>query len=118
GEFFQSGGLIVKVAVDASTGRAYLIPQTDADLTLALSRAADWERSVSKDGVSSWRRCNPSPYCVRLLVQSQSYALLPALKGIARQPTFDDEMRLISASGYDEQSQLYCAFEASRFARP
>lgn len=47
GEFFQSGGVIVKVAVDAVTGAASLKPQMDADLTLALSSAAEWTAAAT-----------------------------------------------------------------------
>lgn len=118
GLFFQSGGLIKKVIVDPITGRAAAVLQNDADLMLALSSAADWERSEAKNGVAAWRRCNPHPTCIRLLTQAQTYAHLPALRAIARQPVIDEQGRLVSVAGYDPQSQLYCAFDPAKFARP
>lgn len=112
GQFFQSGGLIVKVVVDQRTGGATLQPQSDADLTLALAKEAEWERF--RDG--KWLRCNPNPNCVRLLVQAQSYIRLPELKGIARQPFFNGEGTLVIADGYHEPSGLFCAFDPGKFA--
>lgn len=114
GEYFQSGGLIVRVVVDSRTGGAALQPQTDADLTLALAREAEWERF--KD--DKWVRCNPNPNCVRLLVQAQVYARLPELRGIARQPFFDEQDVLVACEGYQEPTGLYCAFDASKFQLP
>ncbi|MBA3510452.1 DNA-primase RepB domain-containing protein [Sphingomonas sp.] len=118
GEFFQAGGLIKKVVVNPLTGQASAVTQTDADLTLALSSAADWERCESKNSTTAWRRCNPLPNCIRLLKEAQTYAHLPVLAGIARQPVIDADGKVISAAGYDAQSRLYCAFDPVKFARP
>ena len=118
GVFFQSGGIIKRVVVDAATGVAAAVPQNDADLTLALSSAADWERSDTKSGVTVWRRCNPLPNCIRLLAQAQTFAYLPALRAIARQPVIDDEGRVVATAGYDAVSKLYCAFQPGKFDRP
>lgn len=118
GEYFQAGGLIKRVVVDGLTGQATAVTQTDADLTLALSRASDWERCESKGGISGWRRCNPHPTCIRLLVQSQIYGHLPLLRGIARQPTIDVDGNVLSARGYDPSSMLYCAFDPAKYGRP
>ena len=112
GEYFQAGGLIVRVVFDPVTGGTSLQPQTDADLTLALARAADWERQP-KEG--KWLRCNPMPNCVRLLIQAQSYDRLPHLKGIARQPFLDAEGSLVFASGYHPASKMYCTFDPSKY---
>ena len=117
GEFFHAGGLIVKVAIDETTGAASLKRQMDADLTLALSSTADWERCNANEA-GKWRRCNPLPNCIRLLAQTQTHAYLPVLRGIARQPMFDKNGGLVSAAGYDPKSKLYCAFDPKKFARP
>lgn len=117
GEFFQAGGIIVKVGADPVTGGVRLVPQSDADLTLALARFAEWQRP-EKAGEGKWVRANPHPNCIRLLSQVQSYDHLPPLKGIARQPMLGLDDRLITASGYDPQSQLYCAFVGAAFDRP
>lgn len=117
GVFFQSGGLIKRVVVDPATGVAAAVPQNDADLTLALSSAAYWERSEAKSDVSVWRRCNPLPNCIRLLTQAQTYAHLPPLRAVARQPVLDEQGRVVSTAGYDPSSQLYCAFQPGKFER-
>ncbi len=118
GEFFQAGGLIKKVVVDPITGQASALTQTDADLTLTLSSAADWERCESKSSVTAWRRCNPLANCIRLLREAQTYRHLPILAGIARQPMIDAHGQVVSAAGYDARSRLYCAFDPAKFARP
>ncbi|WP_338501547.1 DNA-primase RepB domain-containing protein [Sphingomonas kaistensis] len=117
GEFFQSGGVIKRIVRDAK-GQVAAVPQNDADLTLALSGAADWERFDQKGESGKWRRCNPSPNCIRLLVQAQSYRFLPELRTIARQPLLGEEGRFIEATGYDSCSQIFCAFDPSKFSRP
>ncbi|MXO74781.1 hypothetical protein GRI40_06045 [Altererythrobacter aerius] len=116
GQYFQAGGLIVKVGTDPVTGGVGLVPQTDADLTLALSGAAEWER-YDKSSPQNWVRTNPQPNVIRLLLQMQTYDHLPALRGIARQPMLGRDGRLVTASGYDPRSQLYCAFEGAAFKR-
>lgn len=117
GEYFQAGGIIVRVAIDPSTGAASLQHQTDADLTLALAGAANWERCEQKAEGLRWRRCNPLPNCVRLLTQAQNYSFLPVINGIARQPVLLADGRLVSQAGYDPASRYYCAFDAAKFAR-
>lgn len=116
GDYFQSGGLIVKVGTDPMTGGVGLVAQTDADLTLALSRAAEWERA-DKNGGAKWIRANPHSNVIRLLLQMQTYDHLPPLRGIARQPMLGHDDRLVTTTGYDDQSQLYCAFDGAAFAR-
>jgi hypothetical protein len=117
GEYFQSGGHIVRIGIDPMTGGVGLVPQTDADLTLVLSRLVEWERP-DKNGAGKWQRANPHPNVIRLLLQMQTYEHLPTLKGIARQPMLGSDDRLVTVSGYDEPSQLYCAFDGDAFGRP
>jgi hypothetical protein len=115
GQYFQSGGSIVKVAIDPVTGGALLQPQNDADLTLALAALTDFERPTKED---KWRRCNPPPACVRLLVQAQAYDHLPHIKGIARQPFLSDGGELINSAGFHKPSGLFCAFDPERYRLP
>lgn len=115
GEYFQLGGLIVKVSIDTVTGGVLLQTQNDADLTLGLAGLVDFERPV-KEG--EWQRCNPPPNLVRLLVQAQAYKHLPHIKGIARQPCLDDGGELILTAGFHEQSRLYCAFDPDHYRLP
>lgn len=115
GDYFQSGNSVVKVGHDPTTRGILLQPQNEADLTLALSRLADFERPT-KEG--RWVRCNPPGNCVRLLVQSQTYAHLPYLKGIARQPFLSDGGELISLAGFHAPSGLFCAFDPAKYRLP
>ena len=52
---------------------------------------------------------------MRLLVQSQSYAHLPHLKGIARQPFLSASGELICSAGFHAPSGLFCAFDPVRY---
>jgi hypothetical protein len=53
-----------------------------------------------------------------MLYKAQSYDRLPKLRGLARQPYYDEEGVLHTATGYDPGTQRYSTFDASKFPTP
>lgn len=116
GGLYQSGGVIVGVNPDPVTSDATLTAIGEPALTLALSAAADWERFDARKG--AWVRSDPPPRHVSMLYKAQSYARLPKLRGLARQPYYDDAGVLHTAAGYDSQTQRFSTFDAGKFPTP
>lgn len=117
GGYYQSGGAIVVVRTDPSTGDVSTELLTEAALTAALADAADWFRF---DGRSkAWTRCDPPAKNVQTLLRAQSFDHLPVLTGLARQPYFrETDGELVTAPGYDESSGRFAAFDANEFVMP
>lgn len=117
GGYYQSGGAIVVVRTDPSTGDVSTELLTEAALTAALADAADWFRF---DGRSkAWTRCDPPAKNVQTLLRAQSFDHLPVLTGLARQPYFrETDGELVTAPGYDGSSGRFAAFDANEFVMP
>jgi hypothetical protein len=114
GKHYHAGGVIVTVKHDSVTGAVEIEPVSEPALTLALSAAADWERF---DGRSkAWQRCDPPPRHVGLLFKAQNYSFLPELRGLARQPYYDDAGTLITQSGYHPGTRRLAMFDAKQFS--
>lgn len=116
GDLFQSGDVIVSVAHDPVTGDATINPVGESALTLALSAASDWEKFDGRK--NEWVRSDPPLRHVGMLYKAQAYTRLPVLRGLARQPYYDDQGELHTAAGYDPSSQRIGVFDASKFTRP
>lgn len=116
GDLYQSGGMIVSIKPDIATGDATTTAISESALTLALASAADWERYDGRR--KEWVRSDPPPRHVNMLYKAQSYDLLPDLRGLARQPYYDDDGVLHTSAGYDRQTRRYSTFDASRFPAP
>ncbi len=117
GGFYQSGGAIVVIRTDPSTGDIGLEQVTEPALTAALSSAADW---FKYDGRSSKMvRCDPPARNVMQLLRAQEFGHLPVLKGLTRQPYFrEQDGTLVTQLGYDPVSGLFSAYEPKAFAIP
>lgn len=116
GDLYQAGDVIVSVTHDPVSGDATITPVGEAALTLALSAASDWERFDGRK--QEWVRSDPPPRHVAMLYKAQTYAKLPVLRGLARQPYYDDEGSLHTTAGYDPTSQRIGVFDASKFNQP
>jgi len=115
GHFYQSGGLIVTIAVDPATGDASIVPLTQQALTKELARAARWERPDPRGG---YIVCDPPQRHVSIVYDARHFERLPVLAGLARQPYFREDGELVTQPGYDPVSQRFGAFDPALFPLP
>ncbi len=114
GRFFQFSCLIVSVTTDPKTGDPSIVPTNIPSLTRILSHLVSWEKFNTR--LREFVDCDPSARHISILYDSQSYAHLPNLKGIARQPYFrESDGKLIVEPGYDTDSQIFSVFDARKF---
>lgn len=114
GQHYQSGGLIVSVTTDPTSGDPSIVPISAPALTRELSIAVAWEKYDGRR--EDWYRCDPPARHVGILFDAQKYRYLPALAGVARQPYFRaTDGDLVDQPGYDHKSQLFGVFEHQQF---
>ena len=117
GRHYQSGGLIVSVSTDPTTGDPSIVPISAPALTRELSVAAIWEKYDGR--AKDWVRSDPPTRHVAILYDSQNFRHLPPLAGVVRQPYFrESDGELITHAGYDKTSQRFGVFDARQFAIP
>jgi hypothetical protein len=117
GRHYQSGGLIVSVSTDLTTGDPSIVPISALALTKELSHAATWEKYDGR--TKDWVRCDPPPRHTSILYDSQGFRHLPPLSGLARQPYFrESDGELITQAGYDKISQRFGVFDHRKFITP
>lgn len=117
GRYYQSGGLIVAVSTDPTTGDPSIVPVSSPALTKALSQMASWEKFDKRCG--NWVLCDPPARHTGILYDSQSYRYLPPLIGVARQPYFrESDGELVMQAGYDPISHRFGVFDARQFPLP
>ncbi len=117
GRYYQSGGLIVSVSIDPTSGDPSIVPTSASALTRELSEAASWYKyNGTKKGLE---RCDPPTKHSRILYEAQHFQYLPPLAGIARQPYFrESDGKLITQAGYDKISQRFGGFDPGQFVIP
>lgn len=117
GRHYQSGGLIVSVSTDPTSGDPSIVPTSSPALTRELSVAASWEQYDGR--AKDWVRCDPPTKHTAILYDSQSFRHLPLLAGVVRQPYFrESDGELITHAGYDKTSQRFGVFDARQFEMP
>lgn len=117
GQFYQSGGLIVSVVSEPTTGDPAIVPTSSQALTRELSMAASWEKFDGR--AKDWVRCDPPSRHVSILYDLQNYPHLLPLAGVVRQPYFrSTDGELITTAGYDAVSQLFGVFDGRQFIIP
>lgn len=117
GQHYQSGGLIVSIAANPTTGDPSIVPTSTSALTRELSVAATWEKYDGR--TKTYVRCDPPPLHTGILYNAQRYNRLAPLVGLARQPYFrETDGELITQAGYDNISQRFGVFDARRFDIP
>jgi len=117
GRHYQSGGLIVAVSTDPTSGDPSVVPTSAPALTRELSVAASWEQYDGR--AKDWVRCDPPAKHTAILYDSQSFRHLPTLAGVVRQPYFrESDGELITQAGYDKISQRFGVFDARQFEMP
>lgn len=113
GRYYQRGGLIVSVASDPLSKETTIRPMTPPALLRALSGVAVWTRYDSRNNSNTV--IDPPQKYVAVLADSESYAHLPALTGIARQPHLRLNGSIVADAGFDEMTGLFGVFDARQF---
>lgn len=114
GKYFNADGRIVTPKVDPYTSDIEIENVSEQALTRELAAVIEWERPDGKEG--KWVRADPHPKTVKMLYEGQKYPLLPALRGLARQPFIrDGDGRLVTTSGYDPSSGKLAYFAEGKF---
>ena len=117
GRHYQSGGLIVSVSTDPTSGDPSIVPTSAPALTRELSIAATWERYDGR--AEDWVRSDPPTRHTAILYDLQDFQHLPPLAGVVRQPYFrETDGELITHAGYDKTSQRFGVFDSRQFAMP
>lgn len=110
GRFFTSGGSLVRV-VDRE-GQGVVVEQVhEQTLKLYLADQFDWEVK-GRDGIPV--RIDTPHGVVQGIMHGQD-SLLPILQGVARQPYFAPDGRLVDTPGFDPDTGIYAAFDASDY---
>lgn len=117
GRHYQSGGLIVSVSTDPTTGDPSIVTTSAPALTKELSVSATWMKFDGR--AKDWIRCDPPARHISILYDAQDFRHLPPLAGLARQPYFrESDGELITQAGYDQKSHLYGVFDSRQFPIP
>lgn len=108
--FFVSGDALVRIR--DRDGQGILIEQVhEQTLKLILADLAIWEVR-GRDGAPI--RIDPPHGVVQALLHGQDRRL-PILNGLARQPFFGADGKLVSTPGYDAPSGIFAAFDAADY---
>ena len=113
GRYYQRGGLIVSISSDPTSKETTIRPLPPPALLRALSGVAVWTRYDSRSNSNTV--IDPPQKYVAVLADSESYAHLPALAGIARQPHLRQDGSMVSDAGFDEMTGLFGVFDARQF---
>ncbi len=117
GRHYQSGGLIVSVSTDPTSGDPSIVPTSAPALTRELSVTASWEKYDGR--AEDWVRCDPPTRHAGILYDAQNFRHLPPLAGVVRQPYFrESDGELITQAGYDKTSQRFGVFDPRQFVIP
>ena len=116
GRHYQRGGLIVTVVTDPGTAETRVQEVTAPALVRALAGAAIWERFDGR--AEDWVRVDPPARHAGVLFDSTSYAHLPVLRGLTRQPYLRDDGSLMTTPGYDAASCMFGVFAQGEFSVP
>jgi hypothetical protein len=113
---YQRGGLIVTIVTDPDTLETRAQNIGVSALVHALAGIATWERFDRR--TEDWCRIDPPARHVAVLVDSSTYAHLPVLIGLTRQPYLRPDGSLMMAKGYDLPTRLFGIFDSSEFSVP
>jgi putative DNA primase/helicase len=123
GGVYQRGGQLVRIAtlerdsvqhgVRRTAGSTVIVPVVCDWLSLALSRAADWQRWDKRE--KAMRRIDPPPAVARALLASIGEWEFAPLAGIVTAPTLRSDGTLLDVAGYDAASRLFATFDPEEF---
>lgn len=109
GKYFNATGPIVRVVTRPGQGISSELVN-EHTLSAVLASKIDYYKQVRDKG---WERIDTPSSITQGLKYGQDRLYLPTLSGLARQPFYGLDGRLITASGYDEASGIYAAFDAT-----
>lgn len=116
GRYYQRGGLIVTIITDPGTRETRIQENNQPSLVQALAGAATW---IKYDGrVKDWVALDPPPRHIGALYDAVSYAHLPVLSGLARQPYLRPDGTLMTMPGYDPATCMFGIFTEQEFSIP
>ena len=116
GQYYQRGGLIVSVVTDPGSGETQIKPVTVSSLVRVLSSCTTWERYDERAG--KFKVIDPPTRHVGMLFEADTYAHLPALDGIARQPYLRPDGSLMCRTGFDHATRMFGVFDERAFSVP
>ncbi len=116
GTHYQRGGLIVTVITDPTTRETRIQEISPLALVRALAGAANWERFDARS--ECYVRIDPPARHAGVLYDSNSYAHMPVLRGLARQPYLRGDVSLMMNAGYDASTGMFGAFDPREFSIP
>ena len=114
--YYRRGGLIVSIATDPESRETAIKPVSQPALLRALSGCAIWTRYDARSDTDVV--IDPPPKHVNVLFDSEAYAHLPALSGIARQPHLRPDGSLVRDAGFDAPTGLFGVFDTRLFSIP
>jgi hypothetical protein len=114
--YYQRGGLIVSITTDPESRETAIKPVSQPALLRALSGCAIWTRYDARSDADVV--IDPPPKHVNVLFDSEAYAHLPALTGIARQPHLRPDGSLVREAGFDAPTGLFGVFDTRLFSIP
>ena len=114
--YYQRGGLIVSITTDPESQETVIRPVSQPALLRALSGCAIWTRYDARSEADVV--IDPPAKHVTMLFDSEEYAHLLALAGIARQPHLRIDGTLVRDAGFDAPTGLFGVFDARRFNVP
>lgn len=114
GRIFQAGGAIVAVRKDPDGKDLRTEPLTPESLLMEMAGAVEWERYDAK--AKEWVLTDPQLKHAHQLLKAQSFAHLPVLRGLARQPYMrGSDQALVLSPGYDPTSRIYGVFDPKAY---
>lgn len=116
GRYYQRGGLIVSVTSDPATKETTIRQVSQPALLRALAGVVIWTRYDARSGNDVV--IDPPQKHIAVLFDSESYAHLPALAGIARQPHLRLDGSIVGDAGFDEMTGLFSVFDSRQFKVP
>ena len=117
GHHYQTGGLIVSISSNPTSGDPSIVPTSAPALTRELSVAATWERYDGRK--EAWVRCDPPSRHTAILYDAQNFRHLLPLAGLARQPYFrETDGELVMRPGYDKVAHRFGVFAPKEFVIP
>ncbi len=115
-QYFQRGGIIVRVYTDPSTHETLIQSITQPALVRALSGIASWEQYDNRP--KKWVRIDPPPRHTSILFDSSSYRHLPVINGLARQPYLRPDGSLMEEASYDSSTGIFGVFDSRKYTIP
>lgn len=114
GDYFKRGGRVVCVRVDPLTKARHVQEMDGQGLMVALAGLSTWSRYDKRTG--GWTPIDPCHRICKLLAESWQHNLLNDLNGTVHQPHLRPDGSICTIPGYDPDTGLLGAFDASGFS--